>query len=162
MGRRFALVSSLVLCLSIGLLLATNPVLAQSPGPVAGWKVFFCSSLNHTYYFALLQNGDLYVRTTFPVSGGSLTLVGNFFQGTIVQPSAPIMYWEIVDRGGLSGDITVILENGDMYKRSVNFPELILGGMGGDEYVGNFWGEPPVPTSPGTWGSVKNKYEPKK
>lgn len=63
----------------------------------------------------------------------------------------------------------VILSNGDVYRQRA-FNQGALGSSacdqaysypqycGAPDYIGNFWGGQPVPTSPSTMGGVKSKF----
>jgi hypothetical protein len=51
----------------------------------------------------------------------------------------------------------VMLNNGDVYYREVYDPGTGYYSTHPAKYMGNYWSDQPVPTSPSTWGGVKSQ-----
>ena len=153
------------LYLIIGLLLGVI-VMQAKQGPQPAQAQLGVDALDWTVYdhptYALLHwvikpSGEVYVRTGNNFDPSPPINLGSFWVGGPV-PASPICDWEVIQRSDLVTYVYVKLENGDVYWRSASAPSWVFPPSPPD-YIGNFWGTPPVPTNQESWGGVKSKYK---
>lgn len=123
---------------------------------LAGLKAVDVDAQSAVLYYAS-STGDVFHQAAYPIPGVWSTPPysdGNFFAGQSAPPDFQQGYHII--RLGVTVTHNYVTPSGDLYRQDTTAPWNLP-----PFYLGNFFGQGPVPTSPTTFGAIKALYQPK-